>query len=150
MTGGAGLGFRVAFGAAFATPGDSGESEVFAGVFEHVVYALIGVFGGVLGDAGLGGDGADYVGDGVQDAPVVVGMVDQELPEAEAEEGDFLVDAVDGVGAGEVPSGVAAHVGGVQGGLGVMALKAAAFLQFGNPLRVAAYSQVLQLVMLER
>ena len=133
----------MAFGAAFAVPGDPGESKVFAGVFEHVVYALIGVFGRFPGDAGLGGDGADYMGDGVQDAPVVVGMVDEELSEAEAEEGDFLVDAPDGVGAGEVPSGVAAHVGGVEGGLGLMALKAASFLQFGNPLRISADGQLL-------
>ena len=40
-----GLGLGVAFGAAFAVPGDSSESEVFAGGLEHVVYALLGVFG---------------------------------------------------------------------------------------------------------
>ena len=128
----------MAFGAAFAVPGDSLESEGVGGLSEHVFNGLVVMVRGAFGDAGLGGDGADYVGDGVQDAPVVVGMVDEELSEAEAEEGDFLVDALDGVGTGESPSRVAAHDGGVQGGLGVVALKSSAFLQFGNPLSFQA------------
>ena len=91
----------VAFGAAFAVPGDSIEPEVFAGVLEHVVYALLGVFGGVLGDAGPGGDGAhdevgalEYEGD-------VVGVIVDEVAELEAEEGDLGVEAADNLSVGQ-------------------------------------------------
>ena len=129
----------MAFGAAFAVPGDSMKSEVFAGVLEHVVYALLGVFGGVLGDAGPGGDGAhdevgafEYEGD-------VVGVIVDEVAELEAEEGDFIVEAADNLSVGQPLFVGAGHPGGIEGVLGL-----GRRVHIGSPFVVVAYPEYRQ------
>ena len=134
-----GLGLGVAFGAAFAVPGDSIESEGVGGLLERVEDGLVGVFGGVLGDAGPGGDGAhDEVG-ALEYEGYVVGVIGDDVIELEAEEGDLGVEAADNLSVGQPLFVGAGHPGGIEGVLGL-----GRRVHIGNPFVSGAYPEYRQ------
>ncbi len=115
---GRGLGLGVAFGAAFAVPGDSIQSESVGGFSEHVCDGGIVWIMGVLGDAGLGGDGAhDKVG-ALENERDIIGVIFDDVIELEAKKGDLAVEATDNLSVGQPLFVGAGHFRGVEGVLG--------------------------------
>ena len=116
------------------------EAQLEADIPEYILDELFVWLRRALGNAGLGGDGADEQLDGLEKEGMVVVVVYQDLSEAEADDGGLIVDALESLGTGERPSAPVAHFGCVQRSMGRMGLAAAAgsVCQFGSPLNVLA------------
>ena len=113
------------------------EAQLEADIPEYILDELFAWLRSALGNAGLGGYGADEQLDGLEKEGMVVGVVYQDLIEPQADDGGLIVDAIEVLGAGEPPPAPVAHFGCVEGSMGLSAA-AGSVCQFGSPLNVSA------------
>ena len=127
-------------GYSVAGPGDGFEAQLEADIPEYILDELFAWLRSALGNAGLGGDGADEQLDGLEKEGMVIGVVDHDLVEPQADDGGLLADAFELSGVGEPPPASVTHSRCVKRSMGRTGLGVAgeSVCQFGSPLNVLA------------